>query len=114
MADPNLRDFYGRLNRIETIHRHGGGFEAAGTLGMSYYTKMQRTRRVPVLKPMLLVAVAIVGLKGAIHARIGDEVYTSRISALSQGDGVDALGAFVMQADPLTKGISGFLAGFFE
>ena len=36
MYDPNMRDFYRRVGRIERTHAQGGGFEAAGTLGMTY------------------------------------------------------------------------------
>ena len=114
MADPNLRDFYGRLGRIESIHADGGGFEAAGTLGMSHYTKLNRKTRINWMKPAILVLVAVVGIKGAIHANVGDRAYGERIAALAAGDGVDRVGAFVMQADPLTRAISGFITGFFE
>lgn len=101
MADPNLKDFYVRLGRIEKIRRNGGGFEAAGTLGLSYYTRPQ-TRSISVLRPVLLLIVAVILIKGVIHDQVGADTYAARVESLMQGSSVDRVGAFIMQADPLT------------
>ena len=105
MADPNLKDFYVRLGRIEKIRRSGGGFEAVGTLGLSHYTRAQR-RSTPIFRPLLVVFLAVIGIKGVIHHQVGAETYGARVEALRQGGSVDQLGAFVMQADPLTAFVS--------
>ena len=105
MADPNLKDFYVRLGRIEKIRRSGGGFEAVGTLGLSHYTRAQR-RSTPIFRPLLVVFIAVIGIKGVIHHQVGAETYAARVEALRQGGSVDQLGAFVMQADPLTTFVS--------
>ena len=105
MADPNLKDFYVRLGRIEKIRRSGGGFEAVGTLGLSHHTRAQR-RSTPIFRPLLMVFIAVIGIKGVIHHQVGAETYTARVDALRQGGSVDQLGAFVMQADPLTAFVS--------
>ncbi len=104
MHDPNMRNFYNRLGRIERTHQMGGGFEADGTLGMTYYNslKVQR-RRMTWLGPVLLVLMTIVAIKSAVLARIGDDTYAQRIAVLSQGDTADRIGAWVLQADPLTQ-----------
>lgn len=108
MVDRNLQNFYGRLGRIEDIHRAGGGFEADGTLGMSYYNsrRRQRRRRMGVLAPLALIAMSVLGLKAAVHATIGAELYEARVAELRAAGGVQQAGAYVLQADPLTVAIS--------
>lgn len=105
MADPNLKDFYVRLGRIEKIRRNGGGFEAVGTLGLSHQTRAHR-RTTPIFRPMLVVFLAVIGVKGVIHHQVGAETYGARVEALREGGSVDKLGAFIMQADPLTAFVS--------
>ncbi|MEZ5911485.1 MAG: hypothetical protein R3D84_03995 [Paracoccaceae bacterium] len=107
MADPNLEDFHGRLRRIEAIQRRGGGFEAAGTLGRSFFGKQHKVRaRNGIWRPLLLVALSVVFLKGVIHNQIGADHYNLRVAELAQGSSVDRLGAFVMKADPATLWVS--------
>lgn len=105
MADLNLRDFYVRLGRIEKIRRSGGGFEAAGTLGLSHYTRQERAG-IPVFRPLLLVFLAVILIKGVIHYQVGAETYAARVGTLIGGTQIDKIGAFVMQADPLTVFVS--------
>lgn len=111
MSDRHISNFRGRLRRINRIHKAGGGFEAAGTLGQSYYTGMRRKRSVSRwLLPVVLVLVAIVVVKGAVLAQIGAATYDARIAALASGDTVDRLGAYMLQADPLTVAVSGLFS----
>lgn len=108
MVDRNLQNFYGRLGRIERIHDAGGGFEADGTLGMSYYKARRRPlRRAGVLGPLVLVVMTIVAIKAAVLASIGDERYEERVAALRAGTPVEQVGAYVLQADPLTVSMAG-------
>jgi hypothetical protein len=102
MSDPNMRDFYGRVGRIEDMHRKGYGFEADGTLGMSHFRTRQKTRRVGWLMPLALVLGTVVMIKAAVLANIGPEAYTDRVARLSSGSRADKIGAYVLQADPLT------------
>ena len=107
MVDRNLQNFYGRVGRIEKIHAAGGGFEAAGTLGMSYYNAQRRqSRRRGFLGPLVLILMTIVAIKSAVHASIGSELYGERIATLEAGDTADRLGAYVLRADPLTLALS--------
>lgn len=113
MADPQMKDFYGRLRRINKIHRAGGGFEASGTLGMSYYSGINRRRNhAKWLLPVALLLFTIVGIKAAVHANIGSFAYESRIAALRDGDSADRIGAYVLQADPLTLYVADFFRNF--
>ncbi len=108
MADPNLRDFYGRVTRIEEARAQGYGFEAAGTLGLSHYHKTAR-RRIPVFGPLFIAVVMALGLKGAIHYKVGAATYDQRVESLMAGQNFDRLGGWLMQADPATLWVSEFI-----
>ena len=101
MSDPNLVDFYGRVARIERAHSKGYGFEAKGTLGRSHYLRPTRQRR-PLLRVLTFSFVCIFGLKGTMHYNIGPESYDARVARLQTGQEFDKLGAWLMQADPVT------------
>ena len=108
MVDRNLRNFYGRLGRIERIHQAGGGFEANGALGMSYFRPRRvARRRGGLVGPLMLVLMTIIVIKAMVHASIGAELYEERIAALRAGDSAERIGAYVLQADPLTLAIAG-------
>lgn len=105
MVDPQLQDFYVRVARIEAARRKGFGFEAAGTVGRSYYTRQTR-RSMPIFRPLMVIALCIIGLKAIIHYNIGDETYRQRVVELQAGEGFDRLGGYLMAADPVTLWVS--------
>lgn len=111
MADPNLRDFYGRIYRIQKRHRQGGGFEAAGTLGRAYFQPPQsRSLAAPVLRALIMMLVAVTLVKVLMLSAVGPQEYATRLSVLQQGDSFDRVGAFVMTADPVTTFLAGKVA----
>ena len=101
MSDPNLANFYGRVARIERARAKGYGFEANGTLGRSHYLRPVRQRR-PMLRVLIFAVVCVFGLKGAILHNVGAASYEARIARLQTGKEFDKLGAWLMQADPVT------------
>lgn len=101
MSDPNLVDFYGRVARIERARAKGYGFEANGTLGRSHYLRPTRQRR-PMLRVLIFAFVCVFGLKGLIYFNVGPESYDARVARLQTGQEFDRLGAWLMQADPVT------------
>ncbi len=114
MVDRNMQDFYGRLGRIDRIHQSGGGFEADGALGMSYYNARRKpARRRGFLAPVVLVMMTVIALKAGVLASIGPERYEERIAALRAGTGAEQAGAWVLQADPLTAMLADGLRGVF-
>ena len=106
MVDRNMRDFQGRLGRIERIHDGGGGFEADGTLGASAVPRRRRRRllRLPAL--LALTAVILILLKAGLHAALGPDLYAAKVDLLRAGSDADRAGAWVLQVDPLTENIS--------
>lgn len=111
-ADPNLNEFYGRVKRIERLHRKGYGFEAAGTLGRSATYRRDRSWGRMARKALVILAMGMT-LKGAIHFTVGAETYEARVAALATGSGVDPVAATLMSADPVTRLISAFLEQVF-
>ncbi len=111
-ADPNLKDFQGRVTRIEKAHAKGYGFEAKGTLGRSSTWRHERSGR-RYLYALLLITAAGVTLKGAIHYYVGSQAYQERVDGLSAGEGFDRIAATIMQADPVTLAISATLGRVF-
>lgn len=104
-VDPNLNDFYSRVARIEKSHAKGYGFEAAGTVGRKAAGR-GGNRLLKLAKPVLVVLAMGFGIKGVIHYFVGAQTYENRVSALAAGDGFDPVGAWLMQADPVTLMVS--------
>lgn len=99
MSNPQMKEFYGRLRRVERIHRRGGGFEAVGTLSRSVYVE-RRTNSL--FRPLLVTLCVGIALKVALLLQIGTTDYQERVDRLAQGGQTEKVGAFIMQADPLT------------
>lgn len=107
MSNPQMKEFSGRLRRIDKIHRRGGGFEADGTLGQSHYTKERlRRRRRPLLRPALTFLFVMVAFKGFLLASLGPEEYGAKVEGLRQGNVIEQASAFVMAVDPLSSQIA--------
>ena len=105
MADPNLRDFYGRIYRIQKRHRRGGGFEATGTLSRAYFVPPP-SRSFHIVRPLVMVVIAVTVVKVLMLSVVGPADYANRIAGLQAGGTIDRVGAVVMSVDPVT----GFLA----
>lgn len=101
MADPNMADFYDRVNRFERTRRQGFGFEAPGTLGRSHYTRENKSRR-GWLAPAFLAALVVFAIKAGIYYGVGAESYQIRVDRLLTAEGIDRVGGWLMQADPVT------------
>lgn len=104
MYDPQYQEFQGRLRRVDRIHRRGGGFEAVGTLGRSFYN--QRTQRRPLLRVLMVVAAGFLAIKALLLMQIGTVDYQDRLQRLHDGSMVEQAGAYVMQIDPVTAWLS--------
>ncbi len=103
MVDRNRENFQGRIGRIERVHDKGGGFEAPGTLGMSYYTARRRRPGLPRWPLTLVVMLAVLfTLKAMLHVAIGPSAYDYKVAALRAGSDIDRVGAVLLQADPVT------------
>lgn len=109
MTDPNMTEFYGRVARIQKARAKGYGFEAPGTLGRSYYYRPQARRR-SVIGPILFLLVAAFLLKGAIYHSVGPQSYSDRVANLMAGAGIEHVGGWLMQPEPVTMFVSDKIA----
>lgn len=106
MADPNMSEFYGRVARIQKARAQGMGFEAPGTLGRSYYYRAPARRR-SWIAPVIFLVVCGFLIKGTMYQQVGAQTYDERVTALSKGEGLDRVGGFLMQSDPVTVYVAG-------
>lgn len=109
MSDPNMKDFYSRVGRIERAHSLGYGFEADGTLGRSFYRRLPVKRR-PVFRTGIFLLCFCFGLKGAIHYHLGADNFAQRVAAIEARGGFDAVQGFLMRPDPVTRFVSNGIA----
>lgn len=100
MTDQNLADFYSNVARFEKRRDKGRSPHSAAD---------EKTRRASagfklrLLRPALLVALCVFGLKGTIYSFVGSENYASRVVTLEAGVGFDRLGGWLMRPDPVTR-----------
>ena len=99
MTDPNMRDFYSRVTRIERTHAKGYAFLAEGTLGRAP-RPARRSRLVPVLRSAMFLVMGVICLKGVLNYQVGPDLYDQRVERLAAGDEVERIGATIMWADP--------------
>lgn len=101
MSDPNMADFYDRVNRFERMRRQGYGFEAPGALGRSYYAAKAKPRQNWLGAAFMAVLVVFV-IKAGIFYAVGAQSYQDRVDRLLAADGIDRAGGWLMQVDPVT------------
>ena len=102
MTDPNMTDFYGRVARIQKARAKGQGFEAPGALGRSFYYRAKSRRRSAIV-PVAFLLLCCFMLKGMIYQAIGAQSYTDRVAVLMAGQGVERIGGWLMQPEPVTR-----------
>ncbi len=108
MSDPGFAEFHSRIDKIEKARAKGFGFEASGTLGRSFYTRKNRRFRFPyaVLRQSLAVLICATVIKAVFLYQLGTAAYDQRVDKLMAGEGVDRIGGWLMQADPVTRAVS--------
>lgn len=114
MADPYIQEFNARLRRIAKIRRRGGAFEAYGTLGQSYYTRLNRRRGLPVMRYVVIILGALILFKAVAFASLGPADYLARVSTLQSGNWAEQMGATLMAADPVTRSVGQTLTPLFR
>lgn len=105
MSDPNMSEFYRRVERIQKARAKGHGFEAQGTLGRSFFTRPQPKRR-GVLGPVLVLVLSVFLLKGLMISQIGRMEYQTRVDQLLTGAGMAPFGGWLMQVDPVSEAVA--------
>ncbi|QFS81604.1 hypothetical protein FIU97_01980 [Roseivivax sp. THAF40] len=63
------------------------------------------------VRPFVILALVFTAFKISVIVKLGEAEYLKRLEALGAGDTVDVIGAFVMQIDPVTRGVLSLLNG---
>jgi len=106
MYDPNLQDFYERVARIKAGHASGARFVTEAGRGGARPVPRRGISGVRFLSILLFVALAVFGMKGVIHAYVGEATYSKRLDEMAAKGGVDAFGAVLMTVDPMSLWVS--------
>ena len=102
MCDANFANCYSSVADYQTSNSKGYGHEAPGTLCRFVACGLPKKRLRLRLMPIVFVAMMAFGLKvGILHA-VGPAAYQERVAELSQSQGFDRLGGWLMQVDPVT------------
>lgn len=69
---------------------------------------MQRSVRMPRISPSWFLGMlfVLIAYKAYLFGVLGPTVYEERVARLAGGTAIEQMGAFVMQADPLTSWIA--------
>lgn len=113
VSERQYKQFDKRLKRIQRIHRKGGGFEAAGTLGQSYYTRQARRGQRAVLRPALAIVASLVMFKALAAASMPEGDYSVRVAALAEAGVAGQAASFVMAPDPISRAMASWIAPLF-
>ncbi|WP_299688373.1 hypothetical protein [uncultured Tateyamaria sp.] len=105
-------DFQTRVGTVQRQHKamsHGYTTEMRGD-GLIVVKPKRAMRRGFPLRGLLVLVLGFFAFKGFMLASLGEVTYNERVAKLGNGTMVEQAGAWVMQTEPLTT----FLAGFIE
>lgn len=107
------KEFAKRLNQISRRHSKlsKGYLMSVGHDGLVVARPRGFSLRFPV-RGLLLAAVAVIGFKAFAFAYLGEAGYHDRIAGLAAGTTSERMAAWVMQADPATRGIATLVAPY--
>lgn len=113
MVETKIKSFETRLARIDRIHAAGGAFEAAGSLGRSYFDAARpKARRSFPWRGVALILLGALLFKGTLLAALGDSVYEARVTALAEGSIPGQICAWVLTADAPTQLVAALLSPY--
>jgi hypothetical protein len=102
MSD-TFSDFDNRLRRISKsrVKLAKGYVSVVGDDGLIIVKPRRKRIQLPI-RGALLLFVGFLGFKAMVLVSLGQPVYMDRVGILENGTAVERVGAWVMQADPLT------------
>lgn len=111
MAHTSTPSFSKRSRQIVRAHksvtRRGGELEL-GPDGLLTVRPKRRSTGIP-FRGLFLIAILLFGAKALMLAQDGALGYGERVAKLSEGNMVEKAGAWIMQADPLTTALAGYI-----
>lgn len=104
-----------RLDRVVRKHdrmRTNGVVHRVGRDGLIRSRPRFSRPQFPI-KGLFLIVALLVLFKALLFAQIGAGNYAAKVDELRDGSGVERVGAFIMQEEPMTVAIGGYLKQFF-
>ena len=104
-----------RLNRVVRKHekmKMNGVVHRVGRDGLIQSRPRMMRLQFPV-KGLLLTAAFLIAFKSLLFAQIGTGNYEAKVETLRAGTMLERVGSFVMQEDPVTTALGGYLKQFF-
>lgn len=107
MADAKQAQFGARLRKIDRTHRRlsKGYVTSINQDGLIIARPRRRVTATP-LRGIFFALAILLAFKGFVYSQIGSSVYAERVDVLRGGTIVEQVGAYAMQADPVTKWIA--------
>lgn len=107
MTESQVRDFNKRVRTIGRKHRQlsQGYVELVERDGLLIPQKARMRRKFPTVG-LLLTLAGFMLFKGFLYSQVGALHYDERINRLNDATTLEQVGAWIMQADPLTVMIS--------
>ncbi|MEB8388996.1 hypothetical protein OO012_17340 [Rhodobacteraceae bacterium KMM 6894] len=106
--------FTDRLKKVNRKHaRMARGYDSkVGRDGLIVFRPKRRKAAMPV-RGLILAAVALFGFKALVIVQLGASTYDARVEGLQAGTTLEQIGAFVMQADPVSAALAVQMAPLF-
>ena len=103
--------FQRRTRQLVRRHTKIGTNGARVRMGHDGLVSMVPRRRAPrlPLRGFIIFFAAALTYKAIVLAWYGDQIYSERLAALSDGTAVEKLGAWVLQVDPVTLALAEFI-----
>jgi len=105
------RDFNARLHRIGRRHARldRGYVGKVRSDGLIVFKPRRRRATIPV-RGLIYLVVGFVFFKAVVLAHLGGVTYEARVAQLAEGHLIERAGAAIMQQDPLSRWMAGYLA----
>ncbi|WP_275394019.1 hypothetical protein [Aliiroseovarius sp. Z3] len=114
VTDAQVQDFQKRVRGISRQHRRlsQGYVQLVERDGLLVPSKPRLRRGFPI-KGLTLTLVGFMLFKGFLFGQVGAINYNDRVDRLSNGSMIEQAGAWIMQDDPVTTAIAGFISNPF-
>lgn len=103
----HIGEFRSRLSRLERKYKGmSAGYDAKLRSDGLIVITPRRAKRRQFLMPVLIFVLGFMLFKGFLLMSLGPDSYDERVARLQEGTSVEQVGAFVMQADPVSEVIA--------
>ncbi|MQY43067.1 hypothetical protein GG681_10485 [Epibacterium sp. SM1969] len=103
----HIGEFRSRLTRLERKYKGmSAGYDAKLRNDGLIVITPRRAKRRHFLMPVLIFLLGFMAFKGFLLMSLGPVSYEERVARLQEGTGVEQVGAFVMQSDPVSEMIA--------